>query len=429
MTAVVDKLLNRSSWVDNGLKEVIRLSLSYLVNKRPTAAQLLRSPYFARFEKDTDSFTPEYEPKPVLRSLRPSTLSLTLVTELTLSDLFSIWVEIGGDVEEDFGPDLGLSSSILSLPDYACGGGSEYTVPLSAKDCKFLAVDMQTLWDKLGPLNPQATSRSSPQNEVRILDSMPKSFFVLLGDEYRTLAYEDAKGTYSGIEREKRRVALFRVLLSRYAATTGTASAQIVRDEVVRQAESGIPAALRGDIWCVIHGVESDADCQALYAQHSGKSVSPDTERQISMDIVRCHQYHPLLASPDGQAALQRVLRAWLHANPNLTYWQGIDSVLAPFLTVNHLNEARAFCCLNRFIDANIRDFYRKENTWYLQDALVTLSQLITYYDPDLSAHLKSINFTPNLYAVPWLLTAFSRKLYNIIDIFYVLIFRYNDFE
>lgn len=412
MRSIIDEVLERSPRVaDEGLKGVIRHCLTYLVDKRPTAAQLLRSPYFARFEgKDTSSSSlPVYEPRPVLRSLRPAPQGST---DLTLSDLFSIWVEMGGNVEEDFGAELGLSSSILTLPDFACGeyaGSSGGATAVAEEGCRFLALSMQVLWDRLKPqgLPPQ---RVSTQGEERVLDAMPKSFFVLLGDEYRKLAYEDARGVYSGLEREKKRVALFRVLLSRYAATAGTASAQIVRDEVIRQAESGIPAALRGDIWCVIHGVESDAECRALYAQHLGRSASPDTERQISMDIVRCHQYHPLLASPDGQAALQRVLRAWLHANPNLTYWQGIDSVLAPFLTVNGLNEARAFCCLNRFVDANIRDFYRKENTWYLQDALVTLSQLITYYDPDLSAHLTSMNFVPNLYAVPWLLTAFSRK-------------------
>ena len=429
LTAIADKskvsvateyVLSRSEHLESGLKEVIRYCLTPLIDKRPTAAQLLRHPYFARFENSASGpvgCCSEYVPSPVLRSLSPATLPAQS-TDLTLSDMFSIWMEKnnGRSLEEIFAAELGLGSSVLTLPDFACGDCDYPGPPSSTNPSKIFSIDIQSLINKTRSAS-EDTQKSSIQQqqaskrEERVLDSMPKSFFVLLGDQYRKLAYEEARDTSHGIEREKRRVALFRVLLSRYASTTGTTSAQIIRDEVIRQAESGIPAALRGDIWCVILGVGSDSECQALYAQHVDKSTNADTERQISMDIVRCHQYHPLLASPDGQAALQRVLRAWLHANPNLTYWQGIDSVLAPFLTAGRFCEARAFCCLNRFVDANIRDFYRKENTWYLQDALVTLSQLITYYDPELSLHLNKLSFNSNLYAVPWLLTAFSRKL------------------
>src|SRR5262245_42385144 len=48
-------------------------------------------------------------------------------------------------------------------------------------------------------------------------------------------------------------------------------------------------------------------------------------DRQIELDIPRCHQYHPLLSSPDGHRKLRRVLKAWVIANQNsLVYWQGM---------------------------------------------------------------------------------------------------------
>ena len=39
-------------------------------------------------------------------------------------------------------------------------------------------------------------------------------------------------------------------------------------------------------------------------------------DRQIEVDIPRCHQYNELLASPDGHRKLKRVLKAWVADNP-----------------------------------------------------------------------------------------------------------------
>lgn len=51
---------------------------------------------------------------------------------------------------------------------------------------------------------------------------------------------------------------------------------------------------------------------------------------------------------------------------------------------------------------------------------------LLFYKDPELAKHLHTIGFNPDLYAIPWFLTMFSRKcifelfysLYLLIDIF-----------
>jgi TBC domain-containing protein kinase-like protein len=84
------------------------------------------------------------------------------------------------------------------------------------------------------------------------------------------------------------------------------------------------------------------------------------SDRQIEVDIPRCHQYHELLASPEGQRKLKRILKAWVKCHTGqLVYWQvrlcscvwhfyvpltpvgqGLDSLLAPLLTVFFPNEA-----------------------------------------------------------------------------------------
>jgi len=45
-----------------------------------------------------------------------------------------------------------------------------------------------------------------------------------------------------------------------------------------------------------------------------------------------------------------------------------------------------------------------------IQEYLGKFSQIIAFHDPQLANHLKSINFVPELFAIPWFLTMFSRK-------------------
>jgi TBC domain-containing protein kinase-like protein len=71
-----------------------------------------------------------------------------------------------------------------------------------------------------------------------------------------------------------------------------------------------------------------------------------DSSAPHQVDIPRCHQYDLLLSSPDGHGKLKRVLKSWIRANPTLVYWQGLDSLLAPFVCLHFNDEGRLppFC-------------------------------------------------------------------------------------
>jgi TBC domain-containing protein kinase-like protein len=45
-----------------------------------------------------------------------------------------------------------------------------------------------------------------------------------------------------------------------------------------------------------------------------------------------------LLASPEGHAKFKRILKAWVNQHPQYVYWQGLDSLTAPFLLL-HFND------------------------------------------------------------------------------------------
>lgn len=66
---------------------------------------------------------------------------------------------------------------------------------------------------------------------------------------------------------------------------------------------------------------------------------------QIEVDIPRCHQYSELLSSGAGHERLQRLLKAWVRNNPHYVYWQGLDSLTAPFLYLNFNNEGKTVLC------------------------------------------------------------------------------------
>lgn len=65
------------------------------------------------------------------------------------------------------------------------------------------------------------------------------------------------------------------------------------------------------------------------------------------MDIPRCHQYHDLLSSPSGHKKLRRILKAWVVSHPEYVYWQGLDSLAAPFVALNFDDEG-LFMSFNR---------------------------------------------------------------------------------
>ena len=48
--------------------------------------------------------------------------------------------------------------------------------------------------------------------------------------------------------------------------------------------------------------------------------------------------------------------------------------------------------------------------TFLSPEYLAVFSHMIAFHDPDLSNHMQSIGFIPELFAIPWFLTMFSRK-------------------
>ena len=67
-------------------------------------------------------------------------------------------------------------------------------------------------------------------------------------------------------------------------------------------------------------------DIQATY-DAIDKETPTAMDRQIEVDIPRCHQYSELLSSHVAHNKFKRILKAWVVSHPELTYWQGKTGV------------------------------------------------------------------------------------------------------
>jgi TBC domain-containing protein kinase-like protein len=177
------------------------------------------------------------------------------------------------------------------------------------------------------------------------------------------------------------------------------------REHVRRQAEIDIPPLLRGAIWRVL--LDCDTHEASAYTDIDREADS-SMDHQLALDIPRCHQYDWLLSSPAGHTRLRCVLKAWIASHPGLTYWQGLDSLCAPFVRLNVTAPHHAYVCFTAFIDRYLTNFFLRDNSEVIGEYLAVYSQLIAYTDPALATHLANIGFIPELYAISWFLTCFA---------------------
>nr|CAD7393109.1 unnamed protein product [Timema cristinae] len=187
---------------------------------------------------------------------------------------------------------------------------------------------------------------------------------------------------------------------------------------ILKEARKDVPPIFRGDIWAAL--LEVAGNMEDLYISID-KETPTHMDRQIEVDIPRCHQYDELLSSCEGHKKFKRVLKAWVVSHPQYVYWQGLDSLCAPFLFLNFNKEYQAYACFSAFIPKYLHNFFLKDNSAIIQEYLAKFSHLIVFHDPALANHLASINFIPELFAIPWFLTMFSHvfplhKIFHLWD-------------
>ncbi|XP_077460534.1 TBC domain-containing protein kinase-like protein [Stigmatopora argus] len=398
--------------------ELLRKCLTFLPSKRPSPAELLGD---AVFDGVSCLYTPFRKPVSLFSSsLRCAHLELPedigdlckdedddYLSERAINEVYHLWCLAGGDLEKELTNKEIIQSKppICTLPNFILEDGESFG---QGRDRSFL-------------LDDTTVTLSLCQLRNRLKDVAGEAYFPLLEDGRSNLTPSNSANELSAtvklplIIRERDteyqllRVILFDRLLKAYPYK---------KNSVYKEARVDIPPLVRGLAWAALLGIEGDI--QAKY-ESTDKDTPIPTDRQIEVDIPRCHQYDELLSSPQGHTKFRRVLKAWVVSHPDLVYWQGLDSLCAPFLYLNFNNEALAYACMSAFIPKYLYNFFLKDNSHVIQEYLTVFSQMIAFHDPELSNHLNEIGFIPDLYAIPWFLTMFTHvfplhKIFHLWD-------------
>ncbi|XP_075785815.1 TBC domain-containing protein kinase-like protein isoform X3 [Pelodiscus sinensis] len=369
---------------------LLKKCLTFQPSKRPTPDQVLCDSVFSEV---ASLYPPFHKPASLFSSsLRCANLTLPeditqlckdedcdYLAERSVEEVYYLWCLAGGDLEKEL-----VNKEIIRSKPPIC------TLP------NFLFEDGESFGqgrDRSSLLDDTTVLLSLCQLRNRLKDVGGEAFYPLLEDEQSQLPHSNSNNELSAaanlplIIRERdteyqlHRIVLFDRLLKAYPYK---------KNQVWKEARVDIPPLMRGLTWAALLGVEG-----AIQAKYDAidKDTPIPTDRQIEVDIPRCHQYDELLSSPEGHAKFRRVLKAWVVSHPDLVYWQGLDSLCAPFLYLNFNNE----------------------------EYLTVFSQMIAFHDPELSNHLNEIGFIPDLYAIPWFLTMFTHvfplhKIFHLWD-------------
>uniref|UniRef100_A0A9J2PKT0 TBC domain-containing protein kinase-like protein n=2 Tax=Ascaris TaxID=6251 RepID=A0A9J2PKT0_ASCLU len=180
-----------------------------------------------------------------------------------------------------------------------------------------------------------------------------------------------------------------------------------------------VPPLYRANLWASFLNISPSATAHFELFDTLNEHAS---DRQLMVDIPRCHQYDELMASPSAHYKLKRLLKAWLLSHNNYVYWQGLDSLAAPFLVLHFNRIPVAYACLDSFISLYLHNFFLKDNSAVIQEYLAVFNHLLAYVDARLYWHLFDMDFLPELFAIPWFLTCFAHvlplhKLFHVWDV------------
>ncbi|KAL1458025.1 hypothetical protein WDU94_008201 [Cyamophila willieti] len=368
------------------LKDFINQCLRTNLETRPLPQLLLDHPFLSNAQ---DNICPA--PSPVGRKL--------LLNSRPLDEIYHLWQLAGGDVWREmkkeglnrFKPPFLTTLKIVTREGQWVGETKDDNIRY---DTRVVSLSIDSLIERLAHIPPSA-------------------YFPLFETEYPVKRYLDKdkeKDNLSPLpliirerdtEYQFHRIVQLSRLLEAYPYSK-------VMSQIIKEAKIDIPPFLRHKVWtCLLH---VKGNIEDIYARINKEKWTP-TDRQIDVDIPRCHQYNELLSSKTGHTKLKRVLKAWVASHPQFEYWQGLDSLCAPFVFLNFNDEATAYACFSTFIPKYLHNFFLHDNSAVVREYLSKFSHLIAFHDAELANHLSEINFIPDLFAIPWFLTMFSHVL------------------
>ncbi|KAI9331000.1 rab-GTPase-TBC domain-containing protein [Obelidium mucronatum] len=373
------------------LVDFIRICLTPSVSARPRLEELLKAPLFSKFMS-------QFEQE---NSIAPS---------ITISDQFHLWRSSGSTNVESILSKRGVSNipSIERLPLY---------------------ISVSTPDDFDACVNPETLGSSIYQDHIHVFD-MPlldpaEIDIPNFGSSWKGMS-EGWPVSKKATAMKPRKPLILKEKNAVYQCFRVLTFKQLVKEfplsksELVKEAAFDIPPLVRGVVWSCLLDVNPFSTVEYDFID---TTLTTPADRQLELDIPRCHQYNELISSPIGHLKMERILKAWvITETPNKNvYWQGLDSLLAPFLALNFTNEARAYLCFKAFIAKYFDGVFKEDNTVALNRCMSNVKYVLSFLDAQLAGHLMELGITPDMFAIPWVMTMFAQifqldRLYHLWD-------------
>ncbi|KAE9614665.1 hypothetical protein Lal_00036203 [Lupinus albus] len=176
----------------------------------------------------------------------------------------------------------------------------------------------------------------------------------------------------------------------------------------------GVPPVLRPKIWFSLSGAaKKKSTVPESYYDDLTKAVegkvTPAT-RQIDHDLPRTFPGHPWLDTPEGHAALRRVLVVYSFRDSDVGYCQGLNYVAALLLLVMKTEEDAFWMLAVLLENVLVNDCYTNNLSGCHVEQRV-FKDLLVKKCPRIASHLEALEFDVSLVTTEWFLCLFSKSL------------------
>ncbi|KAI3465520.1 hypothetical protein Pfo_022183 [Paulownia fortunei] len=181
-----------------------------------------------------------------------------------------------------------------------------------------------------------------------------------------------------------------------------------------RLIKKGIPLNLRPKVWFSLSGAAKkkstvpDSYYNDLTSAVEDKVTS--ATKQIDHDLPRTFPGHPWLDTPEGHAALRRVLVGYSFRDSDVGYCQGLNYVAALLLLVMKTEEDAFWMLAVLLENVLFNDCYTNNLSGCHVDQRV-FKDLLTKKCPRIAAHLEALEFDVSLVCTEWFICLFSKSL------------------
>lgn len=214
-------------------------------------------------------------------------------------------------------------------------------------------------------------------------------------------------------------------ILDSVSSLTGSSPSGFVQDKLFKHhVRKGLPNSMRRRVWLTVSGVDSimkerAGEYQEMLRQansisqtsgltpngsHSNRTVL----NQIDKDTERTSLKHSSSERTFSRRALRRVLRAYSQLDREVGYCQGMNYIVAMFLSF--LSEEEAFWLLVVVMNEEpykLRNLFSEDMSG-TQEILYIAEKLMKQFFPKLSKHLHREEVRPSMFVTQWLMTLYT---------------------